>query len=61
MLVHYLIDPMKVFRSLLRRYNTAASGPRQWIYVPYDQLSDRIGPLSKIPPEQLGIVLIESY
>lgn len=33
---------------------------RRWIYVPYDQLSDRIGPLAKAEPSELGVVLIES-
>jgi deoxyribodipyrimidine photolyase-related protein len=33
---------------------------RRWIYVPYDQLSDRIGPLAREAPATLGIVLIES-
>ena len=33
---------------------------RRWLYVPYDQLSDGIGPLAREPAESLGIVLIES-
>jgi deoxyribodipyrimidine photolyase-related protein len=33
---------------------------RRWLFVPYDQLSDRIGPLRHESPETLGIVLIES-
>lgn len=33
---------------------------RRWIYVPYDQLTDAVGPLSEGPPESLGIVLVES-
>lgn len=33
---------------------------RQWIYVPYDQLTDAVGPLSEAPAESLGIVLVES-
>jgi deoxyribodipyrimidine photolyase-related protein len=33
---------------------------RRWLYVPYDQLSDRIGPLSREDPRRLGIILIES-
>lgn len=35
-------------------------GSRRWLYVPYDQLSDRIGPLSREPASELGIVLVES-
>ena len=29
------------------------------MFVPYDQLSDRIGPLSREDPRELGIVLID--
>jgi deoxyribodipyrimidine photolyase-related protein len=33
---------------------------RRWIFVPYDQLSDAIGPLSREDPRELGIVLVEN-
>jgi deoxyribodipyrimidine photolyase-related protein len=33
---------------------------RRWLYVPYDQLTDAIGPLSREDPRTLGIVLVES-
>ncbi|MDZ7361495.1 MAG: cryptochrome/photolyase family protein [candidate division KSB1 bacterium] len=33
---------------------------RRWLFVPYDQLSDGIGPLARETPEELGIVLIEN-
>lgn len=33
---------------------------RRWVYVPYDQLSDRIGPLSREDPNRLGLVIVES-
>ena len=33
---------------------------RRWLFVPYDQLHDGIGPLAKEPPGELGIVLVES-
>jgi deoxyribodipyrimidine photolyase-related protein len=33
---------------------------RRWLFVPYDQLSDRIGPLSREDPSELGIVLVEN-
>ncbi len=36
-----------------------ASG-RRWLYVPYDQLSADMGPLSREPGGELGIVLVES-
>jgi deoxyribodipyrimidine photolyase-related protein len=35
-------------------------GERQWLFVPYDQLSDKIGPLAKENPSSLGIVLVET-
>ena len=35
-------------------------GCARWVYVPYDQLSERIGPLSREKPDSVGIVLIES-
>lgn len=33
---------------------------RRWLFVPYDQLSDRIGPLAAEDPGELGIVVIEN-
>ena len=38
----------------------AASERRRWLFVPYDQLTDAIGPLAEEPPEELGIVVCES-
>ena len=35
-------------------------GTRRWIYVPNDQLSEAIGPLSRVEPAELGIVMIEN-
>jgi deoxyribodipyrimidine photolyase-related protein len=35
-------------------------GNRRWLFVPYDQLSDAIGPLARQAPSELGIVLLES-
>jgi deoxyribodipyrimidine photolyase-related protein len=37
-----------------------ARGRRRWLFVPYDQLSDGVGPLSNESPRELGIVLVES-
>ena len=34
---------------------------RSWCFVPYDRLNDRVGPLAKLPPEQAGLILIESH
>lgn len=50
---------MKTFWQLLRKCNPPA-GSRRWLYVPYDQLNDRLGPLAAADPRELGIVLIES-
>ena len=33
---------------------------RRWIYVPYDQMTDSVGPLSRENPNHLGIVLVEN-
>jgi deoxyribodipyrimidine photolyase-related protein len=47
------------FSRELARRNTDPAG-RRWLFVPYDQLTDGIGPLSREDPAELGIVLIES-
>lgn len=48
------------FRTRLRALtgHLEESG-RAWIFAPYDQLSDRIGPLSRGAPRELGLVVIE--
>jgi deoxyribodipyrimidine photolyase-related protein len=33
---------------------------RSWLFVPYDQVTDQIGPLSREDPKTLGIVLVEN-
>ena len=33
---------------------------RRWIFVPYDQTTDRIGPLSRLDPSTTGILVVES-
>ncbi|MDB4976015.1 MAG: hypothetical protein JWN48_4356 [Myxococcaceae bacterium] len=33
---------------------------RRWVYVPYDQLSDKHGLLATLPPARLGIVMLEN-
>ena len=34
---------------------------RTWVFVPYDRLNDRIGPLGKLLPQDAGLILIESH
>lgn len=52
---------MSVFRQRLQA-ETAGRSPaaRRWLFVPYDQLHDGIGPLATEPPHELGIVMVES-
>ena len=47
------------FQSLLRDRQTDPI-QRRWLYVPYDQLSSSIGPLSREDPRDLGILLVEN-
>lgn len=49
-------------REFLRRLRSfgPARGERRWVYVPYDQLSDRVGPRARAAPSELGLVLVES-
>ena len=37
-----------------------APTPRTWFYLPYDQLTDELGPWSRLAPQQVGIVLVET-
>lgn len=47
------------FRRELADRNGDPAG-RRWIFVPYDQLTDGIGPLADEDPSELGIVLVEA-
>src|SRR5689334_11078367 len=49
---------MSHFRRRLQSFDSG-DGPRRWLFVPYDQLTDAVGPLSRQPPSELGIVLVE--
>ena len=51
---------MSFFYNQLNALNPTDKHNRTWVYVPYDQLTDEVGPLSRIAPENLGIILIES-
>lgn len=50
---------MGVFLKTLSSRQQNPTG-RRWIYVPYDQMSDAVGPLSREDPATLGILLIET-
>lgn len=50
---------MKQFFQKLQEINPRPEG-RRWIYLPYDQLSDRFGLLSREKPQDVGILLIEN-
>ena len=49
-----------VFRAALGATGAAGRDCGRRIFVLYDQLSDRIGPLEASEPAEAGIVLIES-
>ena len=48
------------FRQALDAPSPASTGRRHWVYVPYDQLTDRVGPLRRRRAAELGMVLVES-
>lgn len=50
------------FKNALQKLNkkNAPSDKKSWIYVPYDQVTDRVGPLSIMEPTETGIILIEN-
>lgn len=51
---------MASFVQTLRSLSPSSLGGRRWGLVLYDQLSEQLGLLAAVPPEQAGIVLIES-
>jgi deoxyribodipyrimidine photolyase-related protein len=50
----------KKFIHSLEKLNTDPTR-RRWIFVPYDQLSDKLGPLAKARSQEVGIILIENH
>jgi deoxyribodipyrimidine photolyase-related protein len=50
---------MSYFNKELARRQANPQG-RRWLFVPYDQLTGELGPLSREDPRSLGIVLVES-
>ncbi len=51
---------MKAFLGALRQRQPKDTSHRGWLFLPYDQLSDQLGPLAREAPEALGIVLVEN-
>jgi deoxyribodipyrimidine photolyase-related protein len=49
---------MGAFQTALAAHTVSPEG-RRFIFVPYDQLGDHTGPLSREDPRELGIVLVE--
>ena len=47
------------FRTELARRQTDPTD-RRWLFVPYDQLTDTLGPLAREAPEELGVVVVEA-
>jgi len=47
------------FRTELQARAVDPAG-RRWIFVPYDQLTDQLGPLAREAPDDVGIVVVES-
>lgn len=50
---------VRLFLHELSLRNSSPEG-RRWIYLPYDQLSDQFGVLSREAPERMGILLVEN-
>ncbi len=51
---------MRHFREALAEAAPSSTSGRRWVYVPYDQLTDEVGPLAEESPDSLGIVMVES-
>ena len=51
---------MSHFRKELQRRQPRDRKNRVWIFIPYDQLSDALGPLGSEDPKRIGIVLVEN-
>ena len=47
------------FMTALAKHAADDLDGRSWVFVPYDQLTDAIGPLSRLKPGATGIVLVE--
>lgn len=51
---------MGPFAARLKAASNPSPGSRRWFFVPYDQLNSSLGPLSRTPPSEAGVVLVES-
>lgn len=51
-------SPVSHFREALRAHRHREEN-RRWLFVPYDQLTDSVGPLAREPAQELGIVVVE--
>jgi deoxyribodipyrimidine photolyase-related protein len=51
---------MGYFKDAMARFAGPKVGKLRWVYAPYDQLHDSVGPLARSHPRRLGLVLIES-
>lgn len=51
---------VSVFLHELAKAQPKGKQRRRWLYVPYDQLTDKIGPLARESASGLGIVLVET-
>jgi len=52
---------MSTFLSKLGERNPSHDpDERTWVFVPYDQLTDRVGPLAELEPDEAGIVMVET-
>ena len=50
---------MTVFARRLKVLNQATPPPAAFVFVPYDQLTTAVGPLSRSSPAALGVVVVE--
>lgn len=51
---------MAVFARRLHTLNETTPTPAAFLFVPYDQLTTAVGPLSRAGPAALGVVVVES-
>ena len=51
---------MSEFAAALAARQPPNIDKRRWLIVPYDQLSDQIGPLARENPKELGLVVVEN-